>query len=97
MSAMAFVSITPLGDGESVSQYVSRAVKVIKESGLDWQLTPMGTVLEGDKLEDVLSVINKAAEILEECNRISISIKIDYRRNREGGLEKKVKSVMEKL
>jgi uncharacterized protein (TIGR00106 family) len=94
---MAFVSITPLGDGESVSQYVSRAVKVIKESGLDWQLTPMGTVLEGDKLEDVLSVINKAAEILEECNRISISIKIDYRRNREGGLEKKVKSVMEKL
>jgi len=97
MSAMAFVSITPLGDGESVSQYVSRAVKVIKESGLEWQLTPMGTVIEGEKLEDVLSVINKAAEILEECNRLSISIKIDYRRNREGGLEKKVKSVMDKL
>lgn len=97
MSAMAFVSITPLGDGESVSQYVSRAVKVIKESGLDWQLTPMGTILEGDKLEDVLTVINKASEILSECNRLSISIKIDYRRDRAGGLEKKVKSVMDKL
>lgn len=97
MSAMAFVSITPLGDGESVSKYVSRAVRVIKESGLEWQLTPMGTVLEGEKLEDVLAVINRAAEILNECNRISISIKIDYRRDRKGGLDKKVKSVMEKL
>lgn len=97
MSAMAFVSITPLGESESVSEYVSRAVKVIKESGLDWQLTPMGTVLEGDRLEDVLAVINEAAEILSECNRLSISIKVDYRRDRKGGLEKKVKSVMEKL
>jgi len=94
---MAFVSITPLGESESVSSYVSRAVKVIKESGLEWQLTPMGTVIEGDKLEDVLAVINKAAEILEECNRLSISIKIDYRRDRDGGLDKKVKSVMEKI
>jgi uncharacterized protein (TIGR00106 family) len=97
MSAMGFVSITPLGDGESVSQYVSRAVKVIKESGLEWQLTPMGTILEGEKLEDVLTTINKAAEVLSECNRLSISIKIDYRRDREGGIDKKVKSVMEKL
>lgn len=97
MSAMGFVSITPLGDGESVSRYVSRAVRVIKESGLDWQLTPMGTIVEGEKLEDVLTVINKAAETLSECNRLSISIKIDYRRDRTGGLEKKVKSVMEKL
>ncbi|HAL85718.1 MAG TPA: hypothetical protein DCM31_01805, partial [Deferribacteraceae bacterium] len=40
MSAMAFVSITPLGEGESVSEYVARAVKVIKNSGLEWRLTP---------------------------------------------------------
>jgi len=57
----------------------------------------MGTIIEGEKLEDVLAVITQAAEILEECNRLSISIKIDYRRNRSGGLEKKVKSVMDKL
>lgn len=97
MSAMGFVSITPLGESESVSKYVARAVKTIKESGLDWQLTPMGTVVEGEKLEEVLAVINKAAEELSECNRLSISIKIDYRRDRSGGLEKKVKSVMDKI
>jgi len=97
MSAMAYVSITPLGESESVSKYVSRAVKVIKESGLKWQLTPMGTVLEGEKLDDVLTVINRAAEILEECNRISISIKIDYRRSRNSGMEGKVEAVMKQI
>lgn len=97
MSAMAYVSITPLGEGESVSKYVSRAVKVIKESGLEWQLTPMGTVLQGETLEDVLAVINKAAEILEECNRISISIKIDYRRNRKGSMDQKVSAVLNNI
>jgi uncharacterized protein (TIGR00106 family) len=97
MSAMAYVSITPLGESESVSQYVARAVKIIKESGLEWQLTPMGTILEGEKLEDVLTVINKAAEVLEECNRISISIKIDYRRSRKGDMNDKVDAVMKRI
>jgi len=94
---MAYVSITPLGDGESVSEYVAKAVGVIKNSGLEWQLTPMGTIIEGEKMQDVLAVINDAVEILDQCGRISVSIKVDYRRNRSGGLDKKVKSVMDKL
>jgi len=97
MSAMAFVSITPLGEGESVSEYVARAVKVIKNSGLEWRLTPMGTIIEGDKPSDVLGVINSAVEELGDCNRISIAIKMDYRRNRETGMSRKVESVMEKI
>jgi uncharacterized protein (TIGR00106 family) len=97
MSAMVFVSITPLGEKESVSEYVARAVSVIKNSGLDWKLTPMGTIIEGEKLSDVLNVINDAVETLEECNRISISIKVDYRRNRKEKMDKKVESVMGKI
>ena len=97
MSAMAFVSITPLGKSESVSEYVARAVKVIKNSNLDWRLTPMGTIIEGEKLADVLNVINEAVETLEDCNRISISIKVDYRRSRVAKMDKKVDSVLNKL
>lgn len=96
MSAMAYVSITPLGESESVSQYVSRAVKVIKDSGLSWKLTPMGTIVEGDTLADVLTVINEAAETLKECNRISISIKIDYRRDRTDDMDAKVNAVLDR-
>ncbi|WP_265821720.1 MTH1187 family thiamine-binding protein [Geovibrio ferrireducens] len=97
MSAMAFVSITPLGEGEGVSEYVARAVRVIKNSGLDWRLTPMGTIIEGESPAAVLGVINSAVEELSDCNRISVSIKMDYRRNRETGMSRKVESVMEKM
>lgn len=97
MSAMAFISITPLGEHESVSQYVSRAVKVIKDSGLNWKLTPMGTIVEGETLADVLAVINEAAETLKDCNRVSISINIDYRRNRTDKMDAKVDAVMKRL
>ena len=97
MSAMAFVSITPLGKDESVSKYVARAVKVIKDSGLDWRLTPMGTIIEGEKLAEVLNTVNEAVETLDDCNRISISIKVDYRRNRNSKMDKKVDSVLNKI
>lgn len=97
MSAMAYVSITPLGESESVSPYVSRAVKKIKDSGLSWQLTPMGTIIEGEKLDEVLAVINSAVDELSECNRISISVKIDYRKSKPLGMNSKVDSVMKKL
>ncbi len=97
MSAMAFVSITPLGEGESVSKYVTKSVQVIKDSGLSWQLTPMGTIIEGEKLDEVLAVVNKAVEAQDECDRISVSVKIDYRKNKPLGLNTKVDSVMKKL
>ncbi|MGE4268143.1 MAG: MTH1187 family thiamine-binding protein [Deferribacterales bacterium] len=97
MSAMAFVSITPLGEGESVSEFVAKSVQVIKDSGLSWQLTPMGTIIEGEKLDEVLAVINRAVEAQKDCERISISVKIDYRKNKSLGLNTKVDSVMKKL
>lgn len=94
---MAYVSITPLDKGESVSKYVSKAVKVIKESGLEWQLTPMGTIIAGENTSQVFDIINKAIESLDNCNRISISIKIDYRKNRTGKMSDKVESVMKQI
>jgi uncharacterized protein (TIGR00106 family) len=97
MKAMAYVSITPLDKGESVSKYVSKAVKVIKESGLEWQLTPMGTIIAGENTSQVFDIINKAIESLDNCNRISISIKIDYRKNRTGKMSDKVESVMKQI
>jgi uncharacterized protein (TIGR00106 family) len=44
--AVVEVSITPLGTGDpSVSRYVAGCVKIIRESGLNHQLTPMGTII----------------------------------------------------
>jgi len=57
----------------------------------------MGTIIEGDKLDEVLMVINAAVETLTECNRISVSVKIDYRKSKPLGMNSKVESVMKKL
>lgn len=88
-------SMTPLGKGESVSAYVARCEEVIAASGLDYRLHAMGTTLEGE-LDQVLAVVRRCFEALQtDCNRISCSIKIDYRKGPGGRLESKVKKVQE--
>jgi len=89
--------MSPIGKGESVSEYVVRSLEIIAESGLNYQLTPMGTILEGD-WDDVMNVVTLCYERMnKDCNRISCRIDIDYRKERDNGLKTKIQSVEEKL
>jgi uncharacterized protein (TIGR00106 family) len=82
-----------MGKGESVSAYVARCLDVVAKSGLDYRLHAMGTTLEGT-LDDVLAVVRRCFAALEsDCERISCSIKIDYRKGPGGRLESKVQKV----
>jgi uncharacterized protein (TIGR00106 family) len=86
-------SMTPLGKGESVSPFVARCLEVVAASGLDYRLHAMGTTLEGE-LDEVLAVVRRCFEALQaDCDRISCSIKIDYRKGPGGRLEGKVRKV----
>ena len=90
-------SMSPLGKGESVSKYVSRSLDIIDKSGMPYRLNPMGTVLEGE-WEEVFSVVRKCYERMrKDCNRISCSIKVDYRKGHSGRLVSKVASVEKTL
>jgi uncharacterized protein (TIGR00106 family) len=98
MSFLVFVSMTPLGKGESVSKYVARVVDVIDRSGLPYVLTPMGTIVEGEDWDQVMEVLKRGFEELrKDCPRVSITMKIDYREGRSGRIKAKVESVKEKL
>ena len=94
------VSISPLGTGEpGVSAYVAGCVKIIRESGLNHQLTPMGTIIEG-RIDDILAVVRKMHEtpFAAGAVRVSTLIKIDDRRDREcHSMAGKVASVEHKL
>ena len=86
-------SMSPMGKGESVGKYVARSLDIIDKSGVDYRLNPMGTVLEGE-WDDVFRVVRKCYERMKkDCNRISCSIKIDYRKGHKGRLSSKVASV----
>lgn len=90
-------SMSPLGKGESVGKYVARSLDIVDRSGVAYRLNPMGTVLEGE-WDDVMAVVKHCyARMRKDCNRISCSIKIDYRKGTRGRLEGKVASVESRL
>jgi uncharacterized protein (TIGR00106 family) len=94
---MAEFSIYPLDKGDSLSPYVARAVKIVKESGLAYNFGPMGTTVEGD-WDQVSKVLEDCFRDLEkDCERISLTVRMDYRKEGGSRMEQKVSSVREKL
>ena len=90
-------SMSPLGKGESVGKYVARSVDIIDKSGVEYRLNPMGTVLEGE-WDDVMDVVRRCyLRMRKDCNRISCTVKIDYRRGHRGRLTAKTASVEKRL
>ncbi len=90
-------SIAPLEKGPSVGNYVARSLAIIEASGLDYRLHAMGTIVEGE-IDQVLAVFQQClAAMTVDCERVSCSMKLDYRKGAAGRLESKVSSVEEKL
>jgi uncharacterized protein (TIGR00106 family) len=97
MSLLIDFAIFPLDKGESVSPYVVRVARVIRESGLPCSLGPMGTSIEGE-WGQVMSVVTHCFEELsKDCDRIYFAIKGDYRKKGKDRITAKVESVEEKL
>jgi uncharacterized protein (TIGR00106 family) len=97
--AIVQASIVPIGVGTSLSNYLAQALSVLeKQKGLKHQLTPMGTVIEGD-LDSVLSVIKQMHESVfgDDVRRVYTVIVIDDRRDKAATMESKVSSVQQKL
>ncbi len=95
---LAEFSIIPIGAGVSVSPYVAKAAKIIDESGLDYRINPMATVVEGE-IGEVLNLIKKCHRaVMEDAERVLINVVIDDRKDRKPPrLDKKVASVEEKV
>ncbi|TVR40451.1 MAG: thiamine-binding protein [Bacteroidia bacterium] len=94
MSVLMEFAMFPTDKGESVSPYVSKIIKMIDESGYEYRLTPMGTIVEADDLKEILSLVEKAYKILEpDCRRVYSAIKLDIRQGAKNCLEKKVQAI----
>ena len=90
-------AMAPGGKGESVSGHVARIIDVIAHSGLPYQLTPMGTILEGD-WDQVMGVVTACFKPLEpDCTRIGMNLKMDYRAGPAGRLKAKTEKIEQRL
>jgi len=93
MSAIAELSIFPLDKGESVSSYVAEAVTIIKASGLEYEMGPMGTCFEGD-WDEVVRVAKESMDAMKnDCGRVYMVIKVDYRAGQDNRMRGKVDSL----
>lgn len=98
--AVIEISIVPIGTAStSLSAYVAQCLKVLQKAGdVKYQLTPMGTIIEGE-LDRMLSVVREMHEqpFLAGSDRVVTTVRIDDRRDRPLTMDGKVSSVEKKL
>ncbi|MCG8487217.1 MAG: MTH1187 family thiamine-binding protein [Candidatus Thiodiazotropha sp.] len=99
MSVLLEFSIFPLDQGESVSREVSQVIEMIRESGVNYQLTAMGTLIETDNVRQALDIVESATERLGSagCQRIYSAIKMDIRIGKENRMEGKPGSIRQRI
>jgi uncharacterized protein (TIGR00106 family) len=86
-------SITPLGVGEGVGEYVADAVRVVRDSGLPNHTDAMFTSVEGD-WDEVMDVVKRAVDaVAGRAPRVSLVLKADIRPGVTDGLTAKVETV----
>ena len=98
MKAIADVCVVPIGVGVSVSEYVAACERIFRDAGLDPQLHAYGTNIEGE-WDVVMNAIKRCHEQIHGMGapRISTSIRIGTRTDREQTMRDKIESVTSKL
>ncbi|MCD6521911.1 MTH1187 family thiamine-binding protein [Candidatus Calescamantes bacterium] len=97
--AIAEISIIPIGTSTpSVSKYVAKAVEVLKRKGVKFEITSMGTIVEGE-ISELLKLVEEMHRAVLESDvvRVVTTVKIDERKDKPLTIEGKVSSLKEKL
>ncbi len=90
-------SLVPLDKGPSIGAQVARCLDIIDSSGVDYRFGPMGTVLEGT-WDEVFGVVKRCFErASEDCERITLSIKVDFRKGAPSRLPDRIEGVEKRL
>ncbi|HET7244042.1 MAG TPA: MTH1187 family thiamine-binding protein [Streptosporangiaceae bacterium] len=86
-------SVTPLGVGDAVGEYVADAVRVVRESGLPNHTDAMFTTIEGD-WDETMAVVKQAVDaVAAKAPRVSVVLKADIRPGATGALTAKMESL----
>ncbi len=90
---LAQVTITPVGTGEELKEMIAKAVAIIEKSELDYQLTSMGTIIEGD-WDEIMVIVKKCHdEVTNFADRVVTNIVIDDRKDLQNRLKNNVLEV----
>ena len=98
MNVMVDLSVAPIGVGVSVSEYIAECERLIEGAGLESELHPYGTVIQGD-WDAVFRVVKQCHERVHEMGvpRVFTTLKVGTRTDRTQTMADKVDSVRRKL
>lgn len=98
MNVIMDLCVVPMGVGTSVSEYVVACHEVLKEAGLQTELHAYGTNIEGE-WDKVMAAVKACHEKVHEMGapRITTTIKMGTRTDRQQTMEDKITSVVTKL
>jgi len=98
MKVLVDLCIVPIGVGVSLSGYIAECEKILAEAGLKTALHSYGTDIEGE-WEEVFAAIRRCHEKVHSMGapRISTTIKLGTRTDRDQTMEDKIESVRNKL
>jgi len=94
--SIAEFSIHPIGTGTSVGKYVKQALQAIsKIKGLEYQVTPMATILEAKDVQTILRAVEASHSALRAmgARRISSILRIDERLDKPRMMRDKTESI----
>jgi len=98
MKVLVDLCVVPIGVGVSLSTYIAECEKILAEAGLKTSLHSYGTNIEGE-WDDVFVAIKRCHEKVHAMGapRITTTIKMGTRTDRDQSMEDKVDSVKDKL
>lgn len=97
--ALAEVNVIPIGTPtSSIGDWIAEAVRVLEKEGTKYELSPMGTLVEGGA-SDILALVRKMHEAAfkKGIKRVVTTVIIDDRRDKEVTMKTKVASVKKRL
>ncbi len=97
MKVLIDVSVVPLGVGTSLSSYVAACERVFAEARLTTALHANGTNVEGE-WDEVFAAVKRCHEVVHGMGapRVSTTLRVGTRTDRDQTLADKVRSVREK-
>jgi uncharacterized protein (TIGR00106 family) len=98
MKVIADICVIPIGVGVSLGSYIAECEKILIKAGLKVHLHGYGTNVEGE-WDTVMQAFKECHRVLHEMGapRISSTIRLGTRIDREQTIEDKIRSVEEKL
>ena len=98
MQVIVDLCVVPIGVGTSVSREVAECQRILDKHGLSHAMHAYGTNIEGE-WDEVFSAVKECHERLHEIGtpRISSTLRVGTRSDREQSMQDKIDSVQAKL